>query len=657
MTLAAAVEAAAHFAPRPRIRSADWFLGNIHDHDGKPYDAGRFPHITAPGGPCDALDEPGKLSIWLQWASRLGKTFFGQSAQQFFAATNPGPMMFASSDQKVALEVVARTYGMLSHCPALKGQLRPPRQRRQDRILLSHCRCHVAWARSVSTLADKDVRWGHANEIDKWEHKGAASEKATEGDPLKLFDDRGKNFPSRKFIKESTPTVKGKSRVERGRLASTNCTFWVPCPHCERYQSLKFPRIIYDKLENGRHDASLARSTAHYACEHCEGKILDHHRGPMMRAGVWVPEGCTVDDAKARAAAERWAQVGVNVKGGDGAEIIWRGWRNADWIVGRPMRDDRDAGYQLSSLYALSLSWGDVAAEFVNCKDKPQDLRNFVNQWLAETWEVVRHKQTWEQLGQRLITNDEPQFRVPEWASLVTVGVDKQHDHYVYVVDAWGEGYRSATIHYGDEIETLEALRQAVLERTYPHADGGSPLRPSMTLIDSGYKPEGVYEFCVQCYRSQLPVWPCKGSSTALNTAYRVSKLGENTSMPGMQLVFVDTITTQSWIERQLHTAERDGPGGMSLFAGSLVSHQDFLEQLLNDAATDDLDSTNNVRESWGRIDTNIPNDFRAARRYSYIAALLATRGAAIRPRQAPVEKQLAPVRGGSTRPDGRKWV
>lgn len=654
-----------NFAPRPRVRSIDWFRDHVSTMDGRPYDANAYPHIGAPGGPCDALDDPQTLTIWLQWASRLGKTFFGQAAGMFYADTNPCPMMFASESEKLSVEVIARTYKMLERCRPLKHQLRPPNRRRQSEVDLANCRMYVAWARSVSTLADKPVRLGHANEIDKWEHQSTSKE----ADPLKLFTDRGKEFPSRKFIFESTPTIKGRSRIERGRLASTNCSYHVPCPHCGKYQKLKMGDgtspggIVWEKLPNGKSDKELARTTAHYVCEACQGEIKDEHRAGMMRRGVWAPEGCQVDDTKAAELIRRLA-----VKGGDGASADgtleaayqWRGWAHADWITGSPARNGRDAGYHLSSLYALSLGWGDIAAEFVESKEKAQNLRNFINQWLAETWEIIAKKTTWQELGGRIIDNGAAREIVPSWASLLTVGIDRQSaggDRFPWVVDAWGPARRNATVCYG-EAGTFEELRRQVIERWYTTADGAQ-LRPLFSLMDSGHRPEGVYEFCKACYKANLAVWPCKGSNRSLDADYWKNTLGKDSSMPGMILFHIDTLRTQAWMDRMLHVVKRDEEGAYTLHAGSLYDHQDFLEQLLNDAVVSDLDSRNNERENWERIDAAVPNDFRDCRRYAYAAMLIATRGAEIRPRVA-VEQQAkrgAVISQGVTRPDGRPWV
>lgn len=609
------------FAPREPIRTLDWARDNVFTESGEPYSDLAYPHLGAPGGPMDALDCRSILAIWLQWGSRLGKTFFGQSGAMKMADREPAPLMLVSADRKLAGEVLERTVTMLERCPPLAGQVPPRHKRKGDLLRLAFCKLYLAWARSPATLADKQIRFGHGNEIDKWEHQRTSKE----ADPLELFLDRFKDLAGvYKVLLEGTPALKHSSRVERGRLASCNAAYYVECQRCGHYQTLRMGDgqtpggIVWERPAGGRSDRELARKTARYVCAQCQKENHDRDRGPMMRAGVWVPEGCGVDPKKARRAAERSRQRG---------RPLWTGWQAADWITGTPLRDGPEYGSQLSSLYALSLTWGDIAAKFVHVHERPHLLRGFVNGWLAQTWELVKNQETWETLGQRLILREGPlavgRGVVPEGYSQLTAGVDKQEDHFVVHVDAW-QGASSHTVDYGTCEREEELL--AWLGRSYGAAGGGAR-KIKLALIDSGNRPKGIYALCARAKRLGIALVPCKGSSTAMGVAYKKTRLGENTAAPGQPLVLVDTVTTQDWIERQLHEIPPGTPGAMSLYQAPLDLHRDYLEQLLNDAAVQDLDARNLPRESWQRIDDTLPNDLRDAKRYSYAAMLLRNRG------------------------------
>jgi phage terminase large subunit GpA-like protein len=604
----------AQFAPRPHVRTLDWAAEHARNEFGDPYSHNQYPHIGAPGGPFDALDCSQYFTIWLQWGSRLGKTFLAEVALMKLADTNPCPMMFASVDEKLATEVTARTYRMLELCRPLRECLLPKNRRRQNFVDLRDCRMSIAWSRSVSTLADKPVKFGHANEVDKWDQASTS----TEADPLKLFSDRFKQFPIYKRIIESTPAMKQSSRIERGRLGSTNCMYWVPCPHCGVYQTLKMENLIWDKTDTGKSDKTVALQTARYRCPHCQGEALDNHRGLMMRAGVWVPEGCEVDSEWAKECARAWKEPNNS---------HWTGWKDSPWVKGTPLRDGRDAGYHLSSLYALARTWGEIAEEWVGCQKSPQNLRNFVNQWLAETWATREQQDTWERLGNRIISGT-PRYAVPVECQLITLGGDIQNDRVVYVVEAWGESNRSHTLDYG-EVGSLADLLP-VLERPY-HREGGGSLYVELALIDSGFHPKDVYQFCKRMANKGRKVWPCKGSSTALNAPYRKSVLGEDTLAPGAPIVHVDTLTTQDWIAHQLTLDPKKDGGFNTLFHDSLGNHQYFLEQLLNETCVQKLTTTNTTKEVWERIDDSLPNDFRDCKRYAFAGKLLLLRGGEVR--------------------------
>ncbi|MDQ3288931.1 MAG: phage terminase large subunit family protein [Pseudomonadota bacterium] len=619
MVLEAAWSAA--FAPRPIIRTQDWAIEHAQTEHGQPYDADAYPHLGAPGGPMDALDCAQYCELWLQWAARLGKSFVGQVYAMKVAACDPCPMMLAGPNSQLSLQISGRTERMLEHCDVLAGQLLPESRRSAKVIELAYCRMFVAWPRSAATLADKAVRFGHAAEIDKWEHLKTS----TEADPLELFDERFKEFEwAHKKLKESTPALKHSSRIERGRLASCNAHLWVPCPHCGRRQALRLGDgkrpggIVWQPGPGGRSDKHLARQTAKYVCLHCEQEIGDEHRGSMMRGGVWIPEGCGCDDEKARAAVEAWRKPG---------RPLWGGFTlDAPWLTGEPVRDGRDYGTQLSSLYALSLTWGAIAAKFVGCKDRPHQLRNFVNSWKGETWELVRREATWETLGQRLMALPLERGQLPEWTRWIVAGVDKQESHYPVVAEAWNAAAdTSHTLDYGRIENENDLLDWLAME--FPSPDGSRLLRISLVLMDFGFRPRDVHRFIERAKQRGITIIPCRGSRSSLGALYKRQKLGKNTSKPGAKYIEVDTISTQDQIDSQLHDIVPGSPGGTTLFRAALEEQRDFLDQLLNDAPVGKLDDRNEIRESWQRIDDQTPNDYRDAKRYGIVAAAIRKAG------------------------------
>lgn len=597
------------FAPRDALRTLDWSIAHANDQNGVPYDDFAYPHLGAPGGPLDALDCKQYLDLWLQWATRLGKSFVGQVGMMKFADCEPCPMLFTSVDRKLALEVTDRTVRMLRHCHRLSDQL--PTRMAKQLIELAYCRMFVGWPRSPATLADKACRFGHANEIDKWEHVSTSKE----ADPLELFDERFKEFVTYKRLKEGSPALKKHSRVEPGRLAGTNARLEVACQRCGDYQPLDRVRVRYER-DKGRPDYELAKRTARYICLYCEGENLDEDRGRMMRSGVWVPEGCTVNSDKAREAVERSRKPG---------RPLWGGFtEDADWLIGTPARDGTNYSSQLSSLYALSVTWGAIAAKLIDEETKPATRRNTKNSWWGETFDPVKRDDDWELLGKRLMITRHERGQVPPSCRYLVGAVDKQSDHFPVWVDAWTEDGQRHNVDHA-KLTTKEELLDW-LAGEFPGADGQF-LRVSLVLMDFGYKPHGTHDLVARAKARGIHILPCKGASKALGTPYQRRRLGKDTSKPGARYILVDTISSQDWLDQQLHDIVPGTSGGMTMFQAPLAEQQDALQQLLNNAPVDSLGKDNRTRESWDKVDEAIADDFRDCARYSATAYLVRKNG------------------------------
>ena len=101
--------------------------------------------------------------------------------------------------------------------------------------------------------------------------------------------------------------------------------------------------------------------------------------------------------------------------------------------------------------FARFLTWEDIAREFLNSKDDPDQLQNFVNSWLAEPWEDENYRTTSDAVLER--QTDCPQFSVPEWAKLLTGGVDVQQNCLYWTIRAWGPYLTSQNIAHGQALD------------------------------------------------------------------------------------------------------------------------------------------------------------------------------------------------------------
>ncbi len=623
---------------RPRMNecAADWIRTHFYSHTGEAFSEQQSPWVTAPQGPCWAYDSIQFRTIWLQWAARMFKTNFTLAMLQRSMDQRPEETMFATPDETNCKSVFGRFWKMIEHCPRLRDQA--PRAIRQSKtqIKLQRSVCHGAWPRGKSRLADKSIRVGVGNEIDKW----VVESTSTEGDPIQRFRKRGAEYPDRKFILESTPSVRGRSAIETGRLQSTNHRYHVPCPHCFKFQTLEFgdgsgPGMIhYEKTPSGQTDRGLARRTAHYVCLHCEGRINDIHRPWMINRGVWVPAGCKVNHEKAMEARSLAPD-------------------DHSWLIGKPLNWGSDYGCQISVFYALFHGWGDIVDDFLSKCKKPRDLQQWINEDKGETWEAKKSKSTPEKVGERLATKI-PRRVLPEWARLLTVTIDQQAadgGYRLWVLLAHGINRSAHLVDYGFS-STLEEVWDRHIRNPYQHLDGGNPMMPHAAAADSGWDTKKTYDFC-NAHSGMLAI---KGASTDMGgLPYKLGSV-ETGDNAGQELFRVNTDYWETDLQARLDERLPSDDESLSLCIGA-ESDIEFLEQLCNGTLADKIDNRGNAKLFWQKKDENIANDFRDAVRYGIaLASAYVEQNGGFPPRSGVYTKAKTVVNSGTTRPDGRAW-
>jgi len=588
--------------PRRMESAADWLRMYFYSHTGEAFSAQQSPWVVAPQGPCWAFDSIQFRTIWLQWAARMFKTNFGLAMLMRLMDQRPEETMFATPDETNCKGVFGRLWKMIEHCPRLRDEA-PIRQRQsKTQIKLRRSTCHGAWPRGKSRLADKSIRIGHGNEIDKWVMESTS----TEGDPLARFLKRGSEYPDRKFVLESTPSVRGKSNVESGRMASTNHRYHVPCPHCCKFQTIEFGDgsssggIFWEKTPAGETDKDLARRTAHYVCRWCEGKVTDQHRPWMMNRGVWVPAGCEVDHERAMDARELPTD-------------------DMSWLRGKPVNWGPDYGSQISVFYALFHGWGDIAYDYLNKVKSPAKLRQWMNEDKGETWEAKRTKSAPERIAERLATTI-PRGMFPQWVKFLTCTIDRQAadgGFVKWVILGHGDDERSHVVDYGISA-TLQETWDVAICRQYQRHGGGIMLRPALSAADSGWDAKATYDFC----NDKPSMFACKGSSTDLGgRPYRLAEIerGEN---QGQMLFTVNTDYWESDVNAAIEERQPGEYGSLSLCCDA-ARDLSFVHELCNGVIADSIDNRGNAKLLWVKKDENQPNDFRDAIRYGRALASL----------------------------------
>lgn len=581
----------------PRIDSFDWICEHACNKKGMPFDYLNYPWTK---GICQEWDNPRRERIFFQAGSRLGKTELGMSLLECSMATAPDiAMMGGPTGDKVEQWIKDRLTPMIESCLPLRDWLPPPHRRPKDTLHLRHGTIYGAWSGSPTTLGDLDPRYLLGFEIDKFTK--ASSEEA---DSLMLLLERGAEIPNRRVYCESTPTIFGKSRIDKYVSQGTNCRFHVPCPFCGRFQQLELGRgrpgdhgLIWDHNAEGHSEPNLAYETARYRCKFCLREIDEQRRFSMVQKGTWCPQGCMVDK---------------------------RGR-----LRGTPANDGPDASFQLSRLYGPSFTFGRYARAFVEAKndEDPEAMRSFRNNWEGVCWQPNFNIKPWEEVAERLCCDDIQLRTMPEDGQFITTGVDVQVDHWVFVQATWTAGGRGSVINYG-LAHSWEEIQQLVTTE-YPHADGGPTDHSMFTLIDArdGNRTDEVTAFCRSVNHERGPwVLPCMGSKPGalhgkpftkqqLDDQGKLTKKSNRRGLTGFHLVTVSTNLYQSWIHNCLNRREREDPSSL-VFPASARYDQDLFEQLLAEVPEWTNDNCKWVKKSESTV-----NDFRDAVRYARCAA------------------------------------
>ena len=361
----------------------------------------------------------------------------------------------------------------------------------------------IAGSNSPSSLASKAIKYLFLDEVDKY--PGASRKEA---DPISLAKERTKTFANRKIYMTSTPTFRTGAIWKALETADVEKHYFVPCPHCGEKIELKFKQIKWPAGGEGITAADRA-DQAVYVCQECSSVITDQQKDKILRLGEW-----------------RIVRENNSVR--------------------------KKIGFWLSTLYSPFVRFSDIALEFLNSHEDSEKLQNFTNSWLAEPWEDTKLKMEEEMVMER--RTELPEFIVPDWARLLTGGVDVQETCLYWTIRAWGNYITSQNIAHGQATSWNDVER--MMNLAYEKQGGGS-LVVSLCLIDSGYDTDSTYDFCVNNSDWAVPV---KGSSHVMDNHFKVSKVNKpNSKAYGMNLIIVDSGKYKDMIAARMHKKNGDG--------------------------------------------------------------------------------------------------
>lgn len=411
----------------------------------------------------DSMALPWVRQVTFLKSTQVGGTQVGLNALGYAIDQDPGPITWVMPTREECADFGEnKVRPMIEASPVLRRQLTGERwdaKRRQ--IRLQRCRILFRSARIPKDLASYSARWLFGDEAGKW--TDSAGDEAT---PFELARERTRTFWNHKIFLASTPKHPG--LIDKEFQRGDRRRYHVPCPHCGRFQVLRWQQVKWDKAVIDNAEKMARARDAWYECEHCQSKILDQHKQVMLARGWWCPE-----------------DIDPMPHLQDGKLFL-------------PNDREPHRSYHLWAGYSPWLSWWEIAAKSM-AATQGGDLQNFVNSWLGEPWVERLEENRPERLRECVGTYKRGD--VPDGVRVLTCGVDVQKRFLVYAVRGWGFDMESWLLDHG-RCGEFSQLGPLLFNRVWPR---GLTLR--FVFMDTNYRTRE----CIALAKQHPQVQLCRG--------------------------------------------------------------------------------------------------------------------------------------------------
>ena len=454
------------FKPPRRLTLSEWADAYAYLSAESSAEGGRWRTLPYQKGIMDAISDPKLEQITLMKSARVGYSKILNHVIAYHIHQDPCPLMLVQPTiedaQGYSKEEIAP---MLRDTPCLAGLVSEAKAKDGANTILQK-QFPGGTLSMVGANSPRGFRRVSRRVVLFDETDGYPQSAGAEGDQIKLGIRRTEYYWNRKIVAGSTPTVKDFSRIERMFLQGDQRRYFVPCPHCNHMQYLRWAQM---------HWTDGDPSTAAYKCESCAELIPHAKKRWMVERGEW------------RSTAP-----------GNGKHASFHIW----------------AAYS----YSPNATWSNLVEEFLDSKNDAEQLKTFVNTVLGEVWEdEYASKVGATSLLERAAKETYDPLIAPASVLALTIGCDVQDDRLSLSVWGWGREEEAWLIDrsklYGDPSrpDVWNQLDE-ILSRPFLTEDG-LDLHVSLCAIDSGgHHTSDVYAYARD--RSAKGVIAIKGMST-----------------------------------------------------------------------------------------------------------------------------------------------
>lgn len=443
------------FRPAPRMSIVEWadayrYLASESSAEPGKYLSSRAPYQREP---MEVMSDPSVGTVVFMWASQMGKSLLFENAIAYTIDSRPRPMLMVQPTVEFAEQFSKERFvPMVRVTPKLHGLISEAKSRDSNNTIRYKMFpggfLAFVGSNAPAGLAGRPIGTVFADEIDRYDDSAG-----TEGDAIELAERRMANFADGQIFKASTPVLKDTSRIVPAYEGGDQRRYYVPCPFCGERQVLLWGK---KGLPYGLRWEPDRPQTAAYQCASC-GKLIEEKYKSWMLATE------------------------------NGAE-----WR-------REAPANPYPSFFINGLYSPfgRSTWAHHAAKFLEVRGDPPKLQSFVNTVLCEPWEEQGERIEPNALLSRL---EDLGTGAPLGSAVITAAIDVQSDRLEYRVWAWGRGEESWLLRVeqilGDPGTAAPWEAVTLLRReTFKHP-GGSSLRISCTMVDTGFHTAAAYAYC-----------------------------------------------------------------------------------------------------------------------------------------------------------------
>jgi len=302
-------------------------------------------------------------------------------------------------------------------------------------------------------------------EVDKMD---SARGEGRESDPVSLIMMRADSFEDSNIIMECTVSNESGRIWQEAMIMGTGSEIYVPCPKCHTWQTLEREGLKFDSTSQ-----TSAEETARYQCAGCDHLWTNGDRLEALQSPLLIHKGQTVDEFG---------------------------------VVHGPVPPTKTFGLRYNVLHSPMQSLSKTAGqqwEADNSEDKEKKKAMTQSKW-ALPWDdedVVRDQLTASRLRKLSAECRYPLRMVPDWADVITFGVDIQKGYCFFQAEAYNlTTMRSIVIDYGtvDQREDSNSGVMNMLNEANDIAmegwasELGGTKSADFRLVDCGYIPDVI---------------------------------------------------------------------------------------------------------------------------------------------------------------------